>query len=47
MLTLINLPLINLYIEIREQFLKMVNWIAYFRDSYNLTVEIRRLLNYN
>ena len=47
MITLINLPLVNLYIEIREQFLKMVDWAEYFRDTYNLTIEIRRLLNYN
>jgi len=47
MLTLINLPLINLYIEARTEFLKLVNWAEYFRDTYNLTIEIRRLLNYN
>ena len=46
MLTLINLPLINLYIEARDKFLKLVNWVEYFRDSYNLTVEIKRLLSY-
>ena len=47
MITLINLPLINLYIDARTEFSKLVNWAEHFRDTYNLTVEIRRLLNYN
>ena len=45
--TLISLPLVNCFIQARTEFLKLVNWSEYFRATYNLTIEIRRLLNYN
>jgi len=46
MLTLINLPLINCFIQARDIYLQApVNEDFCFRKVYNLTIAIRELLN--